>query len=420
MPKLFRLHPTLICLAIASLSATGARAQAPPAAGDPLPGLRPAERTRFDAGKAQFIAEEGADEGVGPVFNATSCVTCHAGPAPGGSSQVFATRIGLRTRAGFDPLLSLGGPTVQVEGIGEVPGVTFVGEVVPPRANVVAKRRSNPIFGLGLVDAVPDRTFLELAAMQTSQAPAIAGRPNLVRDLRTGRTTVGRFGWKAQVGSLYDFAADAYKDEMGVTTAGFTRPGAVDVNGSPLVFPFFRSADGRSVSEENPPQGKAALLQFDPIPGPDEPDDEDVIQLADFMTLLAPPTARQATPVTLRGQAIFARIGCASCHTPTLVTGPNAVAALNQRTFHPYSDFLLHNMGTLGDGIESADAKGADMRTTPLWGLSGLPFYLHDGRAKTIEQAIRLHDGQGKAAAKRFNALTDASRVALLEFLKSL
>lgn len=405
---------------VLATSSAFASPQAPLSPGDPLPGLTPAELVRFEAGKAQFQKVDTPADGLGPVFNANSCVTCHAGPAPGGSSEVLATRIGIQTRKGFDPLFQFGGPTIQAQGIGMVPGANFVAEIVPPQAKIVAHRRSNPVFGFGLVDAVPDSTFVDLAKQQRRHSPATAGRPNIVHNLRTGLTGVGRFGWKAQMGSVYDFAADAYKDEIGVTTAGFTMPGMVNPDGTPQVFPFFRSDDGRLVSEENPPQGNISLLQFDPIPGPDEPDDRDILHLTDFMTMLAPPPGQPVTPNALKGKTLFSKLGCASCHVPSLTTGAHPIAALQNKTFFAYSDFLLHDMGKLGDGISAAQAHGSEMRTAPLWGLSALPFYLHDGRAETIESAIHLHDGQGKASAKKFDALPHRSKVELLEFLDSL
>ncbi len=261
--------------------------------GDPLPGLSPDDLTRFFDGQDAFETEEEVDEGIGPVFNDVSCVACHDGPASGGGSDVLATRIGTNVNGPFDMLERLGGPTIQVQGIGDVGGGVTIGpEVVPPEATIVVHRRTNPIFGLGLVDAVPDAAFHQIAANQQAMAPGQAGRPNIVTNLRTGDPTVGRFGWKAQLGSLYDFAADAYKDEMGITVAGYTVPGLVDDQGNPIVQPFHRTADGRLVSEENPPQGDSTLLRFDPVPGPDDDDDEDLLRFADFMTMLAPPPRR--------------------------------------------------------------------------------------------------------------------------------
>lgn len=389
--------------------------------GAPLPGLTQDERNRFEQGKETFEEADEVADGLGLVFNGRSCAGCHRGQATGGGANIFATRIGAYFNNRFDPLVAFGGPALQVNGIGPVGnGVVITGEVVPPQATVVARRRTTPLFGLGLVDAVDNRTLEDLAARQRRTQPDTAGRVNLVTDLRTGRPTQGRFGWKAQVGSLYDFAVDAYKEEIGITTGGFTIPGAVDSSGQPLTFPFARTSDGRSVSEENAPQGDVSLLAFDPVPGPDDNDDEDSIRFADFMRMLAPPPRNRSVGDTSAGEAVFNRIGCANCHLPSLTTGRSSIRALNQVTFQPYSDFLVHDMGSLGDGIEAGTARGREMRTAPLWGLRTQPSFLHDGRAQTVDQAIRMHDGQGRDSTRRYANLGSADKQALMKFLNSL
>jgi CxxC motif-containing protein (DUF1111 family) len=138
------------------------------------------------------------------------------------------------------------------------------------------------------------------------------------------------------------------------------------------------------------------------------------------MTFLGPPPRGATTLTTLRGELIFAVIGCAQCHVPTLVTGANALQAFAEKAFHPYSDFLLHDMGTLGDGIAQGAAGPREMRTAPLWGLSANPAFLHDGSAATPEDAIRAHDGQGARARDRFAGLDVSQRQALLAFLNTL
>ncbi len=390
-----------------------------PVIGDPLPGLTPAQQERFRLGKEAFTFELANEHGVGPVFNGRSCVSCHAGPAAGGGAAKFGIRFGRRSAEGFDDLQALGGPTIQAFGIGTSGDVVFVGETVPSRANVVARRRATPTFGYGLVDAIPDDSLIRLAADQRAARPATAGRVNFVVNLRTGLPAVGKFGWKAGVANLFDFAADAYKDELGVTSGGFTDPEFPNV-----VLPFARSADGRSVSEENAPQGNAALLAANPVTSPNLPDDENVRKFADFMTLLAPPPRGPSSASVIRGEILFDRIGCTDCHAPTLRTGPSEVRALNQVNFKPYSDFLLHDMASLGDGIESpgpnGPAKGTEMRTAPLWGLRFQEVYLHDGRATTPEAAILWHDGQGRIARSNYTRLPAASKRDLEAFLKSL
>lgn len=371
--------------------------------GDPIHGLSTTEEQSFRDGRAAFETTEGPEDGLGPVFNDTSCVACHNAGATGGGSATLETRFGTLDNGAFDPLASRGGSLIQTTGIGVAGTCTFVGEVVPPQATIVAQRRTTPLFGLGLVEAVPDASLIALAQREARRTPASAGRVSRVTDLVTGKEAIGRFGWKGQNPNLLQFSADAYLNEMGVTT--------------PL-FP-----------DENCPQGDCSLLACDPVPGVDD-DMEDVELFGDFMRLLAPPDrvavraqARAARPQggrQERGPRLFATTGCAACHTPSLTTGDSTVAALSHRSFRPYSDFLLHDMGSLGDGIEQADASGQEMRTAPLWGLRFLTTYLHDGRAKTIEEAILAHAGQGLAARDRFAALSTQRKAALLAFLGAL
>jgi len=149
-------------------------------------------------------------------------------------------------------------------------------------------------------------------------------------------------------------------------------------------------------------------------------DGRDVGRLADFMTLLAPPERGVTTTDVVAGESVFFDIGCSACHLPTIQTGPNGIAALNRVAFHPYSDFLLHDMGSLGDGIAQGQASPREMRTAPLWGLRSAGRLLHDASASTIDQAILRHDGQGRGARDRFAALDADRSAALLAFLRSL
>ncbi len=393
---------TLCAMAVLGADAAGS-------VGDALPGLTTDELRRFDEGRTAFATVEGVADGLGPVFNGTSCGGCHAVGAVGGGSETLETRFGTTTRGVFDPLAALGGSLIQSQGIGVQGACNFVGETVPAGA-IQAQRRTTPLFGLGLVDAVPDATFVALARAQSSHSPRIAGRPSMVTDIVGGATVVGKFGWKAQVPSLFQFAGDAYLNEMGITT--------------PL-FP-----------DENCPQGDCALLACDPVPGIDDDNLDDVQAFADFMSFLAPPSSattafasrrtfrrrlRTAGPDdTSGGNRLFASIGCAGCHVRTLTSGTSPVAALSGKTFHPYSDFLLHDMGSLGDGITQGDATGREMRTAPLWGLRFFTTFLHDGSARTIEDAIVAHDGQARAARDRFLTLGATDRARLVAFLRML
>ncbi len=362
--------------------------------GTPLPTLNKAELARFNAGLSVFNEVHDVAAGLGPVFNDNACAACHTDGGIGGGSPRLVTRFGRVVDGQFDAMTEFGGSLIQVKGIGKLGTTTFVGEVVPKQATIVAQRRTTPLFGLGFVDNIPDTIFHQIADHQMLVNPTIAGRVNVVFDTVSGQQRVGRFGWKCQQATLHSFAGDAYLNEMGITT------------------PLFPA--------ENCPQGNCALLNTRGLPPePNEPDNNDLFALADFMAFLAPPQARP-NQQTAAGATIFAQIGCADCHLPILQTGPNTSAAFNQVVFTPYSDFLLHDMGTLGDGIVQSGAGAREMRTAPLWGLSQVTRYLHDGRATNLPDAITAHDGQGRAAAKRFSGLAKPQRDQLVLFLNSL
>src|ERR1051326_7604607 len=307
----------------------------PPALGDPLPGLTAAQHARFDAGKDEFEEPEEADEGLGPVFNGRSCVECHAAGATGGGGELVETRFG----------------------------------------------------------RMQNGTFQQLAAQEAASDPSTAGRPNIVTNLVTGMDVVGKFGWKSQVPTLFQFSADAYLNEMGIT--------------SPL-FP-----------NENCPQGNCAELVHNPMPAINDTGDG-VEAFHDFMTMLAAPPRGNIDNDVRAGERVFQQIGCTACHTPTLRTGPSEIAALDRVAFHPYSDFLLHDMGRLGDGITQSRANGRDMRTAPLWGLRAVTLFMHDGRAHTVQEAILAHDGQGRRSRDAFNQLDRRGKDQLVKFLNSL
>jgi CxxC motif-containing protein (DUF1111 family) len=363
--------------------------------GTPLSGLSNLDRQKFAAGKLEFSTAEEADEGLGPVFNGDSCSQCHEQGAVGGASETLVTRFGRMQGGVFDPLVNLGGSLIQANGIGRFGGCNFVAEQVPREANVSTGRLTTPLFGLGLVDAVPDATFEALAL---SQALSVRGRTNHVLEIATGKTVVGKFGWKAQVPTLFQFSGDAYLNEMGITNPEFPN--------------------------ENCPQGNCALLECDPLPeinGSLEDDGDGVQKFADFMTLMAPPPAAKATVQSIAGQALFTATGCASCHTPVLATGPNSRAALSNKLFSPYSDFLLHDMGSLGDGIGGMGrATTTEMRTAPLWGARVRTRYLHDGRANNIHDAVLAHDGQAKAARTAYSLLPTLLKNQIVAFIQTL
>jgi len=365
------------------------------AAGESLAGLTAQQRAAFVAGREEFREAERIEDGLGPVFNDRSCIACHDVPASGGGSRRTVTRFGTRTGNLFDALVNLGGSLIQERAIGPGEGSThlFRPERVPAQATIVVRRRTTPLFGLGLVDATPDATFIALAQTQLARGDGTAGRASLVDNIRAGMKTVGKFGWKSQVPTLLQFAGDAYLNEMGITSPDFP--------------------------DENCPQGNCAELAFNPAPGLND-DGSGVRALHDFMTMLSPPPRAAQTIDATEGEAVFQQLGCASCHVATLRSGASPIAALDQKTYHPWSDFLLHDMGTLGDGVVMGDATAGEMRTAPLWGLRFTDRYLHDGRATTLDQAILAHDGQARASRDRYAILAADPRAKLMAFLRSL
>jgi CxxC motif-containing protein (DUF1111 family) len=359
--------------------------------GDPLPGLTKAQTDAFTMGLDEFTNVEDAAGGLGPIFNNVSCVSCHSAPAVGGSSIQMVTRFGHFADGLFDPLDAVGGSLLQADAIDPE-----VREVVPDEAEVRAHRLTTPLFGLGLIEAISDETLQALAAQP--QRDGISGRVSMITDVVSGEKRVGRFGWKAQQATLLAFAADAYRNEMGITNR------------------FFPT--------ENAPNGDAAkLAKWDKIADPEDEIDPatgrgDIDVVADFMQFLGAPPQAAASPAAYTGSAVFQQIGCAACHVPVLVTGRNEIAALDRKPLALFSDLLLHDMGALGDGIAQGDAGPSEMRTAPLWGLRARMLFLHDGRAKTVDAAIRAHDGEAAAARERYLRLREQQRRQLLEFLR--
>ena len=349
-----------------------------------LPKLPEAVAESFAEGLEDFAEIEMPATGLGPVFNGASCAECHHRPTIGGSSTRTVTRFGRHDGGGFDPMVELGGVVLQANGI-TTPSCTVAGEVVPATSDVITTRDSPPLFGLGLVDTIPDDRLLQLADPNDANGDGISGRANVIGE------RVGRFGWKAQVVSLHDFVGEAYQTEMGITSPGFPT--------------------------ESNPQG--APLGCDPVADPED-DGTAVTSLTSFVTLLAPLPPLKPSPSARAGKSLFKRLQCRSCHTDKLKAGVSTVKALHRKKVPAFSDFLLHDMGpALGDGIPQGDASGSEFRTAPLWGVRASAPYLHDGRAATIAEAIAAHGGEAQAARDGFVALTAAEQAALVAYLST-
>ena len=377
--------------------AVGAAVQGPPPPpqlGGPIAGLSPADRTAFRDGQQEFLKRQTPQEGLGPVFNGVACAECHRAGGVGGSSPDLrvsrVTRIGAIVKGTYSDLTEVGGPLLQARSLREFfPNYPIPGEVVPKQAQFVSHRITTPLFGVGLIEAIPAATILARAA--STQPDGVKGVPNMLTNPETGKSEVGRFGWKAQHSSLHVFAADAYLNEMGITNQ---------------LFPH-----------ENLPQGKVIPPGADIVPDPED-QGADVDILATYMRFLAPPAARIANA---RGAQVFDSIKCTACHMPSMKTGFSTNPALSNQTVSLYSDLLLHKMGPkLADGIQQGRAQGDQFRTAPLWGLAARSFLMHDGRATNVDQAIRAHDGEALASVGRYAKLGNADRQALMQFLNGL
>jgi CxxC motif-containing protein (DUF1111 family) len=365
--------------------------------------LIPDDECDYEAALEEFIGPETIDDGLGPVFNAAGCGDCHLTPVIGGSSQINEKRAGF-----FD------GTTFF-----EHPGGSLIHDratdgrlqelIVAANTNVVALRSSLSVLGDGFVEAISNQT---LQAIANAQPASVRGQLISVPVFEApGATRTGRFGWKNQQASLVSFSADAYVNEMGIT--------------SPL-------------QRDEPTSNGNSVAQFDRVPPgrPNDPDDEgvDVELFALFMrSTLAPPRdlGRSRTGDAQAGESLFASIGCAQCHTPSIVTaapgtlingGALRVAnALGNKRIRPFGDFLLHDIGT-GDGIvqNGGPSTRNKVRTVPLWGLRTRGRFMHDSLSFSLTDAIQRHGGQAATARANFNSLSNGNRNRVLSFLLSL
>jgi CxxC motif-containing protein (DUF1111 family) len=270
--------------------------------------------------------------------------------------------------------------------------------VLPPDANVFARRVPIPLFGAGLVEAIPDDTLRALEDPNDRNGDGVSGRAAIVVDVDTGERRVGRFGWKAQHATLITFGADAYRNEMGITNDLFPQESAF------------------AISEEQ-------MRLCDPFSDPEDIRDprsrrRGIDNFASFMRFLAPAGRGDIDDQVRSGERVFDAIGCTTCHVPTLETGPSSNPLFHRKKMALFSDLLLHDVGT-GDGIQQGDAQPNEIRTPALWGLRFRRPLLHDGTA-TLEEAILRHAREAELARRGFERLNDVDRAALLTFLGSL
>jgi CxxC motif-containing protein (DUF1111 family) len=382
-------------VALAGFAAAVLTAQTRNALGTPLAGITPVEFQEFRLGLDDFLEVEASEEGLGPAFNGTSCAVCHNIPTIGGAGTMAELRAGRRNASGEFETLDASGDTLfhmfSVPGHGCQP-------VLPPDTNVFARRVPIPLFGAGLVEAIPDQTLLALEDPHDRNGDGVSGRAALVVDVETGDRRVGRFGWKAQHATLITFGADAYRNEMGITNDLFPQESAFGISAEQM-----RVCDPFSDPEDirEPRTRRRGIDNF-----------------ASFMRFLAPAERAGVNEQIQAGEQVFAAIGCTTCHVPTLETGPNANPLFHRKTVALFSDLLLHDVGT-GDGIAQGAAEPNEIRTPALWGLRLRRPLLHDGTA-TLEGAILKHAREAELARRGFEGLSDANRAALLAFLGSL
>jgi CxxC motif-containing protein (DUF1111 family) len=361
-----------------------------------IDGLSGHELTQHLAGDAAFTDDVFTPaKGLGPLFVATSCASCHAGE---GKGTPFTTLVRFgQTDSTGNHFMDRGGPQLQNRAI---PG--YVPEQIPVGATF-SKFTPPANTGLGFIEAVTDNDILAMADPNDANGDGISGVPNwnfipaYITPPATAATRNGkyicRFGKKGAVFNLLQQTANAYNQDMGITS-------------------FFETKDVYSGLEIDP----EVTLQT-------------VNNVVFYLKTLKVPAQRNVNdPGVLAGATIFNQINCSGCHKPNLQTGFSPIEGLSNKTFHPYTDLLLHDMGNgLNDGYTEGSATTAEWRTPALWGLGlsknaqgGRYFLLHDGRAASISEAILLHGGEATNSRNKYNALTESDKQQLLKFLESL
>jgi CxxC motif-containing protein (DUF1111 family) len=410
-------------------------------AGTPLPGMDSYEAAYFAAAQALFITPEGIGDGLGPRFNLDSCAGCHAQPSVGGSSPAINPEVAIASAYGarntVPTFITASGPIREarfkanpdgtadggVHALFVVSGrVDFNGNAANCNitqddfaANLaqhnISMRIPTPTYGAGLIEAIDSSTLVsELAAnTQLKNRLGIVGHFN-----HSGNTgTITRFGWKAQNPSALMFAGEAYNVEMGISNN---------------LFPTERDETPGCATDSAPNSDTIMSATA----GVNALSSTEMVGI--FVRFLAPPAASTSVPggaaSIAHGRALFVSTGCSLCHTPTLTTGNSNVAALRNQSANLYSDLALHQMGPqLADDIQQGAAAGDEFRTAPLWGLGQRLFFLHDGRARDLAQAIELHASRGdakyrsseaNAVVASYNNLLPNEAQDLLNFLRSL
>lgn len=360
-----------------------------------IDGLTPAQQGQFLRGDVAFSEVFTSAKGLGPLFVTNSCVSCHAGDGKGVPFSTL-TRFGQSDNTG-NQFLHLGGPQLQHRAL---PG--YSPENLPNGATF-SKFTPPAVTGLGFLQYVTDADIIAMADPNDADGDGISGIPHWIalksfvtpsiNAINQNGMYIHRFGKKAAAYDLFDQTVNAYNQDMGITSS-------------------FDSNDTYSGLSIDPEVSDNTI--------------RDVV--AYLLTLKAPIQRNRNDAEVLQGKNLFTQVNCASCHKPTLTTGHSPINALSFKQFSPYTDLLLHDMGNgLDDGYTEGNALSSEWRTPPLWGLGLSPsaqggkyFLMHDGRAKSIEEAILLHGGEAANSRGRYQNLTQEEKNALIKFLKSL
>jgi CxxC motif-containing protein (DUF1111 family) len=362
--------------------------------GEPLPGLTAGQLARFHSGKVAFARIYTPEEGLGPLHTENSCSACHHEPETGGAGgepDIHASRF-------FEPDSC---DTMRLEGGFVWKQVTPLAAAIgieppprrPPTANGFGFFFPPPLYGLGLIEAIPEETIAAMADPDDSDGDGISGRVSRLADGR-----IGRFRRKADRASIHDLVGGGASFALGLTTPAYPN--------------------------ELPYKGQPMPAEADPTTEP-EMDSETIALIEEYIRYLAPvgrsvPVDEEDRRMILRGEQIFSEIGCATCHAPTLRTGPSEVEALDRKLVPLYSDLLLHDMGPELADVCGPTATPRELRTEMLWGMRIRDRLMHAGRVEEARDAIMLHGGESALSRAAFVRLDVASQLALLRFLWNL
>lgn len=407
--------------------------------------LDPADKDRFFIGNSLFNhnwvtppSATTARDGLGPLFNSRSCSACHFKDGRGRPPEAGEDLVSMLFRLSVPGAAPHGGPNPEPMYGGQLSGSAVLGASAEGRAMIeyfqaagayadgtpftllapkyriedwaygepdaslmISPRVAPAMIGMGLLESIPEGDILARVDADDADHDGISGRANYVHDLRSGKPRLGRFGWKANQPSVEQQVAGAFAGDIGITSS--------------LV-----AGDNTTASE-----------RLDTLPNGGEPEieDADLADVVGYSRVLAVPARRNWQDKQVRqGSIQFDKAGCAACHVREQHTSADALpAALAGQQIHPYTDLLLHDMGdSLSDGRPDFLASANEWRTPPLWGVGLVPAvnghtrFLHDGRARSLEEAVLWHGGEASASRKRFLDMTSADRQALISFLKSL